>query len=396
VAGVVLTQKTTPNKVKSFFLISILFVGIFCLIIFLLIYSPFWRFLPITKIHGLPKGEDILVFTSNVFTNRITLNGPYLFALVSETGSIYDWHGLLHARDSHWTNERDKMLISTGGIYAGEPIDSFILTIDGDIQRIDIYGELSPDGKKIAYLEDFSLLIYDLTTKEITKLTPPDMWASDFSWSPNSNYIAFESPDEVHKESKNFKVMRVSINDKSFLPLTETITGRYVRNIQWSGDGTMLSFDYYASSTEWVTIIMFANGHRIYKMPEFGNDCQIFLYLYAWLHQGSKLSIFCRDNPTQLWILDTKTNSVNLVKEFDEIDLRVSIWSLETAWSANDTKLAFTVIEKNALCTSTFEGVPLCSHDIYIYDTTEDTVNKIPLTHWLYRIQNMEWIRISN
>jgi Tol biopolymer transport system component len=239
-------------------------------------------------------------------------------------------------------------------------------------------------------LEDFSLLTYDLTTKETSKLTPPDMWAYKFSWSPGSNYIAFESPDEVHRESKSYKIIRVNVNDRSLLPLTDQINDNDAVELQWSGDGTMLSFGYPLR-------IVFTNEHRSYEIPEFANHCQPLLHFSTWLHQGSKLSMFCENenNIGQLWILDTKTNSANFISEFSELNLRDGIWS-EMSWSADDTKLAFTTGRKNAHCATTWEGMPLCPEDIYTYDIKSDALKRIALKNWLNDIRDIEWVQVSS
>src|SRR6266498_2053803 len=227
-------------------------VGIFIFLCCSAVYWPFLPFFPIQEIKVLPK-KDLLIFSSYLFSNREFLNdGPSLLVVDPETGLIYNWHRLLHVRGDHyWTGIQDKVLISTGGTYAGEPINSSLLTTDGDIEHVNLYGELSPDGNKIAYTEKFSLFIYDLLTQRSIKITPPNIWVDDFSWSPDSKYISFISPNQVnevfegaYKPSDSFKIMRVRVTDGSVFPVTKSLRDEYAWDLQWSGDGAMLSLYY--------------------------------------------------------------------------------------------------------------------------------------------------------
>jgi len=316
-----------------------------------------------------------------------------------ETGLIYNWHRLLHVRGDHyWTGIQDKVLISTGGTYAGEPINSSLLTTDGDIEHVNLYGELSPDGNKIAYTEKFSLFIYDLLTQRSIKITPPNIWVDDFSWSPDSKYISFISPNQVnevfegaYKPSDSFKIMRVRVTDGSVFPVTKSLRDEYAWDLQWSGDGAMLSL-YYDSNIS----LFFADGSGYYEIQEFANHCRPLLHFYTWLHKGSKLSMFCENNPTQLWILDTKTGSAKLIKEFTELNLREDIWPSEMAWSPDDTQLASTITRKNAHCTATWEGMPICPEDMYVYNINSDTLQRIAIKSWLYNIQDIEWVNVNS
>jgi len=100
----------------------------------------------------------------------------------------------------------------------------------------------SPDGTKLAYAldidgsESYHLVIYDISTKSLTDLTPniPYSLQPNFSWSPNGNQLAFLSDENGH-----FSTYIISSKGgESQLVLD---TGHPAWQVEWSPKGKHLA-----------------------------------------------------------------------------------------------------------------------------------------------------------
>jgi Tol biopolymer transport system component len=75
----------------------------------------------------------------------------------------------------------------------------YTMELDGTPSRVTELGNdchapaVSPDGKKIAYSSNGSIFLLDVSTRQSTKLTSPDMNATFPSWHPDGNLIIFTS-----------------------------------------------------------------------------------------------------------------------------------------------------------------------------------------------------------
>lgn len=106
------------------------------------------------------------------------------------------------------------------------------------------YPSLSPDGKKLAYIEDRNkLMVMDLKDKSVKQLTDGSTWARrtkgfKANWSPDSKYIAIDYIEPKHDPYGDIAVVEVATG--KLTKITET--GYFDENPKWVMDGKALLF----------------------------------------------------------------------------------------------------------------------------------------------------------
>lgn len=106
------------------------------------------------------------------------------------------------------------------------------------------YPDISPDGKKMAFIADRNkLMVMDLKNKKVTQLTDGKFYPSqsggfDFVWSPDSKWIAFEVIDKQHDPYSDLAV--INIDTKKVTNVTNT--GYFAENPKWVLDGNALMY----------------------------------------------------------------------------------------------------------------------------------------------------------
>jgi len=169
-----------------------------------------------------------------------------VFTVPAEHGPTRNLTGTpgIHERNSKWspdgkwiayisdaTGEDEIYLISQDG--KGKPVQ---LTKGGETYKYQIYW--SPDSKKLLWGDRRQRLRYiDIKTKKITNIFQSNVWEMrDYSWSPDSKWIAYTKPEE---EVMN-KIYLYSLEkDKSY----EVTDGWYSANSpKFSSDGKFLFF----------------------------------------------------------------------------------------------------------------------------------------------------------
>ncbi len=106
------------------------------------------------------------------------------------------------------------------------------------------YPSISPDGKKMAYVEDRTKLrVIDLTSKKVTKLDGGNItnYRSGgfyFDWSPDSRFIALEVMNPLHEPYNDISIIDLESGD--FIPVTQS--GYFDQQPRWSPDGNALIF----------------------------------------------------------------------------------------------------------------------------------------------------------
>ena len=99
--------------------------------------------------------------------------------------------------------------------------------------------QVSPDGKKLAYIQDRNkLMVMDLATKKVTQVTdgrtnPERGGGFYYTWSPDSKWIALEIVDRKHEPYYDVAIVRVQ--DGRMINLTNT--GYFAEHPRWVLDG---------------------------------------------------------------------------------------------------------------------------------------------------------------
>ncbi len=106
------------------------------------------------------------------------------------------------------------------------------------------YPLISPDGKKMAFLEDRNILkVMDLSTKKVTTLTqePVNNYRNGeytMEWSPDSRWLALEVMNPLHEPYTDIAIINASTGE--LIPLTKT--GYFDGGPHWSPDGNAIIF----------------------------------------------------------------------------------------------------------------------------------------------------------
>ncbi|MCH5238617.1 MAG: PD40 domain-containing protein [Muribaculaceae bacterium] len=148
-------------------------------------------------------------------------------------------------RDGHWNIYTAKKANSDEPNFENSTviIEESLFPADDNIERS--YPSFSPDGKKIAYIQDRNkLMVKDLTTgieKEIldghTYLTRDGGY--DYQWSPDSNWIL--TYGVLHHHDPYYDIILVNANDGEMIPLTET--GYFDESPRFVLDGNAVIFN---------------------------------------------------------------------------------------------------------------------------------------------------------
>lgn len=104
--------------------------------------------------------------------------------------------------------------------------------------------EISPDGKKLAFILDRTkLAVMDLDSKKVKLLTdgttnPQRNGTFGFTWSPDSKWIALEIVDRRHEPYSDIAIINVESGEMTNL----TNSGYFDERPHWNHDGTAITF----------------------------------------------------------------------------------------------------------------------------------------------------------
>ncbi len=104
--------------------------------------------------------------------------------------------------------------------------------------------EISPDGKKLAFILDRTkLAVMDLDSKKVKLLTdgttnPQRNGTFGFSWSPDSKWIVLEIVDRRHEPYSDIAIINVDSGEMTNL----TNSGYFDERPRWNHDGTAITF----------------------------------------------------------------------------------------------------------------------------------------------------------
>ncbi|MDE6576671.1 MAG: peptidase S41 [Muribaculaceae bacterium] len=106
------------------------------------------------------------------------------------------------------------------------------------------YPLISPDGKKMAFLENRNILkVMDLTSKKVTTLTPEPVnnyrnGNYNMAWSPDSRWLALEVMNPLHEPYTDIAIINATDGERIDL----TRTGYTDAAPRWSPDGNAIIF----------------------------------------------------------------------------------------------------------------------------------------------------------
>lgn len=121
-------------------------------------------------------------------------------------------------------------------------IDEEVLFPDDGIERG--WPEISPDGKKMAFVQDRNkLMVMDLTTKSVKALDGgaiSNYRTGGFPvyWAPDSRLLALETMNPMHEPYGDITIIDTKTGE--FIPVTKT--GYFDQEPRWSDDGNAIIF----------------------------------------------------------------------------------------------------------------------------------------------------------
>ena len=207
---------------------------------------------------------DIFVSSADGATTRRITNTPFQERMVEFSP---DGRSLLYSveHESSWDIEQVSIASkSEPYFYAATLFNTTPIVATG---KDEFQGVYSPDGKKIAYLEERNILkSYDLTTKTTTTLIPEGVNYSYadgdqyFTWSPDGKYILAQSteggglsPDEIVLIKDDGSAKRINL----------TLSGFSDERPQWGMDGKMM---YWISNKNGLKNLSRGSQNDVYAM----------------------------------------------------------------------------------------------------------------------------------
>lgn len=170
------------------------------------------------------RGDVFVTSTEYATTKQIT-NTPQAERQLSWNP---DGKSLIYTseRDGHWNIYSSRKGRDSEPNFENATIieESPLFPVDDNIERT--YASYSPDGKKLAYIEDRNRLkVKDLATGKVTTLLDGDTHFSrgggfGYNWSPDSKWIVAEAI--LHRHDPYSDILLVNAEDGTRIPLTET------------------------------------------------------------------------------------------------------------------------------------------------------------------------------
>lgn len=185
------------------------------------------------------RGEVFVTSADGSVTKQIT-NTPYQERMVEFSP---DGRSLLYSVENDKSWDIYQVSIANNNepfFYAATTLNTKpIIASDKD----EFQGSYSPDGKKIAFLEERNAVkVFDLATKKITAIVPEgvNFSYSDgdqyFKWSPDSHYLLAQSSEGAYGRSEVVMVKADGTGERINL----TQSGFNDRNPQWGMNGKMM------------------------------------------------------------------------------------------------------------------------------------------------------------
>ena len=170
------------------------------------------------------RGE-VFVTSSDYSTTKQITNTPAAELQISWSP---DGKKLLYTseRDGHWNIYTAEMAKEDEPNFENATviIEEALFPTDDTVERT--YASYSPDGKKLAYIEDRNrLMVKDLSSGNVKQILDGKTYPTrdggyDYQWSPDGNWILTQGV--LHHHDPYYDIFIVNTNDGTMIPLTET------------------------------------------------------------------------------------------------------------------------------------------------------------------------------
>jgi len=241
------------------------------------------------------------------------------------------------------------------------------LTKDGTVLRYQ--GTPSPDGKFIAYDDlEAKMYVLNVATGESTLLSTNQEGIGDFSWSPDSQWLAF-----VQNASNSMSQIKVyNVNDASIFDLTTDRANSF--NPNWSPDG---KFVYFLSDRSFTSLVGSPWGTR---QPEPYWDASEKLY-HVPLKRGTRSPF--REPDELMTVTTAKDKSTGNKKN-------------KKKSKAEDTKAKMTVqIDKNGI-QSRIAEVPIPAGNYYGLSVNDKAIYMMARSTGVSAKSDLKVLKIAN
>ena len=186
---------------------------------------------------------DVFVTSSDYATTKQITHTPEAESQLSWSP---DGNKLLYTseRDGFWniyTAEKGRKEDSN---FSNSTIINETPLFDAKDKKERTYASYSPDGKKLAYIEDRNrLMVKNLSTGEVKEVLDGKTHKSrnggfSYEWSPDGNWIVAEGI--LHKHDPYSDIFLVNVNTSEMIPLTET--GYFDASPKFTNNGEAVAF----------------------------------------------------------------------------------------------------------------------------------------------------------
>ena len=147
-------------------------------------------------------------------------------------------------RDGHWNLYTANIANSDEPNFENATVveETALFPADDNIERS--FPSFSPNGKKLAYIQDRNrLMVKDLESGEVKELLDGHTYLTrdggyEYQWSPDSNWIL--TSGVLHHHDPYYDVILVNANDATMIPITET--GYFDESPRFAFDGNAVIY----------------------------------------------------------------------------------------------------------------------------------------------------------
>jgi Tol biopolymer transport system component/C-terminal processing protease CtpA/Prc len=198
-----------------------------------------------------PDGKSVaFIYRGNVFVTSVEYNTTKQITSTPEAESNVTWSN--DGKSLIFTSQCDGLYnIYQAKMQREDEEANFANATLIDIQPLfktdkheRTFARMSPDGKQLAFILDRNkLMVMDMDSKKVRQLTDGSTFISrvggfDYTWSPDSRWIALEIVDRKHDPYYDIAIINVETAQLTNL----TNSGYFDQQPRWSHDGNALIF----------------------------------------------------------------------------------------------------------------------------------------------------------